>query len=143
MKGRTQLGSRSGFTMIEIMLVVIIIGVLAAMVVPNFAGRTQQARTARAVSDIANIATSIDLYELDHGKYPESLDELVSKEPPSGTGIDPNAWNGPYLKKGLPKDPWNRQYEYNKDSQHNQEYDLFSLGADGAPGNDDVTNWNE
>ena len=135
-------GIRSGFTLIEIMLVVIIIGVLAAMVVPRFAGRTEQAKKARAASDIAAIGLGLDLYELDLGQYPASLTELVAKEAPAGLSQEGREkWNGPYLKKGLPKDPWGRDYQYNKESQHNQDYDLFSLGSDGQPGNDDVANW--
>ena len=129
-----------GFTLIEIMLVVIIIGVLAAMVVPRLVGRTEQAKTARAKSDISAIGLALDLYELDIGRYPESLEELVAKDAPSSVG-EGIKWNGPYLKKGLPKDPWGRAYEYQRQSQHNQDYDLSSLGADGKPGSDDVSNW--
>ena len=131
-----------GFTLVELMLVVVIIGVLAAMVVPRLAGRTEQAKTARAKSDIAAIGVALDLYELDAGQYPEGLDELVSREAPAHLSEDARAkWNGPYLKKGLPKDPWGRPYDYKRESQHAQDYDLSSLGADGQPGHDDVTNW--
>ncbi len=134
------LKSGRGFTLIEIMLVVIIIGVLAAMVVPRLVGRTEQAKMARAKSDLSAIGLALDLYELDVGRYPESLDELVAKETPSNVS-EGARWNGPYLKKGLPKDPWGRSYEYQRPSQHHQDYDLSSLGSDGKPGNDDVTNW--
>ena len=136
------MNQRQGFTLVEMMLVVVIIGVLAAMVVPRFAGRTEQAKIARASSDIAAIGLGLDLYELDLGQYPASLTELVAKEAPAGMSQEGrDKWNGPYLKKGLPKDPWGRDYQYNKESQHNQDYDLFSLGPDGQPGNDDVENW--
>ena len=139
---KSKIKNSSGFTLVEIMLVVIIIGVLAAMVVPRFAGRTEQAKIARASSDIAAIGLGLDLYELDLGQYPASLTELVAKEAPAGMSQEGrDKWNGPYLKKGLPKDPWGRDYQYNKESQHNQDYDLFSLGPDGQPGNDDVENW--
>ena len=134
------LKSGRGFTLIEIMLVVIIIGVLAAMVVPRLVGRTEQAKIARAKSDLSAIGLALDLYELDIGRYPESLDELVAKDAPSGVA-EGTTWNGPYLKKGLPKDPWGRSYEYQRQSQHNQDYDISSPGADGKPGSDDVTNW--
>ena len=131
-----------GFTLIEIMLVVIIIGVLAAMVVPRFAGRTEQAKIARAKSDLAAIGMALDLYELDMGHYPESLEALVATEAPSDAGEDAKTqWHGPYLKKGLPKDPWTHAYVYERQSQHQQDYDLSSLGKDGQPGKDDVTNW--
>ncbi len=134
---------RRGFTLIEIMLVVIIIGVLAAMVVPRFAGRTEQAKMARARSDVASIGLALDLYELDMGKYPAALVDLTAKDAPSGltTQEEKAQWNGPYLKKGLPKDPWGREYQFASQSQHNQDYDLYSLGPDGQPGNDDITNW--
>ena len=134
--------SQAGFTLVELMLVVVIIGVLAAMVVPRLAGRTEMAKIARAKSDIAAVGLALDLYELDVGHYPNSLDELTAREAPSSLSQEVRAkWNGPYLKKGLPHDPWGRPYDYKKESQHNQDYDLSSLGPDGQPGNDDVTNW--
>ena len=131
-----------GFTLVELMLVVIIIGVLAAMVVPRLTGRSEQAKIARTKADIASIGLGLDLYELDAGRYPDRLDLLVSREPPADLSEQARAkWNGPYLKKGLPSDPWGRAYLYKKDSEHHQDYDLSSLGPDGQPGNDDITNW--
>lgn len=125
-----------GFTLIELMLVVIIIGVLVAMVMPRLAGRSQEARIAAARADIfSNISTALGLYELDNGKYPESLDGLLKK---SNTGA------GPYLKR-KPIDPWKRQYKYKSPGVKNpDDYDLYSLGPDGQEGtSDDITNWEQ
>ena len=129
--------SNKAFTLVELMLVVVILGILVAMVVPRLAGRSEQARKAAAKTDIeANISLALDMYELDNGAYPESLDVLISK--PSS---ESERWNGPYLKKN-PIDPWGREYMYKSPGTHNKDYDLYSLGADGTEGGgDDVTNW--
>jgi general secretion pathway protein G len=129
---------RTGFTLIELMLVVIIIGALVAMVMPRFAGRGEQARIAAARADIqANIATALKLYELDNGCFPntnEGLSALISR-PASA----PN-WNGPYLEK-RPVDPWGRDYKYKSPGERRHDYDLYSLGKDGIENADDVINW--
>jgi len=121
------------------MLVVIIIGALVAMVMPRLAGRSEQAREAAAKADItANIATALKLYELDTGSFPSGdtgLNALLSK---SGST---NGWNGPYLEK-KPLDPWGREYVYKSPGTHRpHDYDLSSLGKDGQPSTDDITNW--
>ena len=139
-------GRRDGFTMIEMMLVVIIIGVLVAMVVPRLAGRSEQARIAAARADIdANVAVALDLYELDNGRYPTSeqgLEALLEK--PSIPPVPPN-WSGPYLKKRLPNDPWGEPYVYRSPGMNNTyDYDLFSKGPDRVEGSsDDIANWSE
>ena len=130
--------------MIEIMLVVIIIGILAAMVIPNLAGRGEQARIAAAKADIeSNLSAALDLYEIDNGRYPttaQGLDALL-KEPTASPA--PKNWNGPYLKKKKqPLDPWGKDYIYVAPGVHNKEdYDLSSSGADGVESKDDIINW--
>ncbi|MBU1061865.1 MAG: type II secretion system major pseudopilin GspG [Candidatus Omnitrophica bacterium] len=127
-----------GFTLIELMLVVIIIGALVAMVMPRLTGRSEQARIAACKADIqANIATGLKLYELDNGGFPstgEGLNALLTKSSSASN------WNGPYLER-KPFDPWGREYKYRSPGEHRQDYDLYSLGKDGIEGTDDVTNW--
>lgn len=127
-----------GFTLIEILLVVIIIGILVSLVAPRLAGRSEEARIQAAKSDISGgIALALDLYEVDNGSYPRSLEGLVTK---SG---DASNWKGPYLKKGLPKDPWGNPYVYRMPGQQNTgSFDLYSSGPDKQEGTeDDVNNW--
>ena len=137
---KRMLGNSSGFTLIELMLVVIIIGALVAMVMPRLAGRSEQAKVGAAQADIsANIATALKLYELDNGRYPTEEDgglEALNTRPASA-----NNWKGPYLEK-RPLDPWARPYKYKSPGTHRTyDYDLYSLGRDGQEGNDDVKNW--
>jgi len=131
---------KKAFTLIELMLVVIIIGVLSAMVVPRLAGRSEQARAQAAKTDInSSIPLALDLYEMDMGHYPESLDYLRTRP-----AADADNWHGPYLKK-KPIDPWGKPYIYKAPGDHNQDgYDLFSSGRDGQAGTaDDIVNWGE
>jgi general secretion pathway protein G len=112
----------SGFTLIEIMLVVIIIGILAGMVVPSFVGRSREARIKAAQGDIATLGTQLNLFELDKGKYPNSLSELVSGD---RKYIDAT---------GVPKDPWGNEYVYKPAGDG---YTLKSCGPDGVEGTED------
>ncbi|MGN6519870.1 MAG: type II secretion system major pseudopilin GspG [Dokdonella sp.] len=132
-----------GFTLIEILVVVVILGILAAIVVPRVMERPGEARVTRARQDIQGIVTALSMYKLDNFAYPSSeqgLDALVAK--PSGQPEAPN-WKGPYLDRA-PKDPWGQPYQYVQPGQHGS-VDVYSLGADGKPGGDgeaaDVGNW--
>ncbi len=127
---------RKTFSLIELMLVVIIIGVLASLVVPQLAGRAERARRVAAKADIeANIPSALDLYEMDMGEYPQKIEDLLEG------GSTSESWNGPYLKR-VPKDPWGEPYHYKYPGEHNRYYDLFSSGRDEISGNDDdINNW--
>ena len=131
----------SGFTLIELLLVLVILASLAAIVVPKFARRTEQANETSAKTQIASFETALDTFEIDIGRYPtniEGLDALVQK--PSGV----DKWKQPYLSRPqIPKDPWGNEYVYRQPGQHNEYgYDLYSMGPDGQEGGgDDITNW--
>lgn len=132
---------KKGFTLIEIMLVVIIIGALAAMVIPRFTGRSDQAKVSAAKADIeAHLATALKLYELDNGNFPttsQGLDALLTKPV---TNPIPANWNGPYIEK-KPLDPWGRPYDYVCPGDHRPDYDLYSKGKDVNKEADDIANW--
>ena len=134
--------NRKGFTLLELMLVVIIIGFLVAMVLPRLTGRSEQARIQVAKADInSNIAMALKLCEMDIGHFPtteQGLDTLLSKVSPVP---GPSKWNGPYLER-KPIDPWGRFYQYKCPGTH-KDYVLYSLGADGIESADDITNWQD
>lgn len=138
-KRRARRKSQGGFTLVELLLVLVILGILAALVVPKFSGRTEQARLAAAQTNIATLGTLLDAFEVDTGSYPRGGDGLqqLLVQPPDVTG-----WRGPYLKTDLPLDPWNHPYIYEYPGRNNPSgYDLYSAGPDGQPGTaDDVVN---
>jgi general secretion pathway protein G len=133
-----------GFTLIEIMVVVIILGILAAIVAPNVLGRVDQAQITRVQSDLRGIENALKFYRLDNFAYPTSeqgLEALVSRP------ADPNIRNwkpGGYLERGIPKDPWGNPYLYLNPGNHG-EIDVYTLGRDGRPGGEDldadIGNW--
>jgi general secretion pathway protein G len=137
--------SAHGFTLIEIMVVVVIIGLLAALVVPNLMGRVGQASVTKAKADVQAIETALTMYKLDNFSYPNTgggLQALVQK-PADDTA--PNWKSGGYLKR-VPKDPWGNDYQYTFPGSHGGDFDLYSFGADKQPGgegeNADIGNWN-
>lgn len=134
--------ARSGFTLVELLLVLVILGTLAAIVVPKFAGRTEQARITAAQTQIANFGVVLDAFEVDNGFYPKGkngLQDLIQQPK------DALNWRGPYLKQEIPKDPWGNDYIYECPGKRNEgSYDLMSMGPDGrAGGDDDITNWQQ
>lgn len=144
MTTRLQRRIQGGFTLIEIMVVVVILGILAALVVPQVMSRPDQAKVTVAKGDIKAIAAALDMYKLDNFAYPstqQGLDALVKK--PSGNP-QPKNWNRDGYLKRLPKDPWGNDYQYLSPGTQGQ-FDLYSFGADGKPGgsdlNADIGNW--
>jgi general secretion pathway protein G len=131
--------ARSAFTLIELLLVMVILVVLAAVVVPRFTGRTEQARITAAKTDVSMLDGAIETFEVDNGRYPsneEGIGALVAA--PSGL----QNWKGPYIKRGVPNDPWGNPYVYKSPGTHNPNgFDLYSMGPDGREGNDDIGNW--
>ena len=134
-----------GFTLIEIMVVVVILGVLAAIVVPRIMDKPDEARAAKAKQDIRALESAIELYKLDNFNYPstqQGLDALTTK--PAGEPQPKNYKQGGYIKQ-LPKDPWGNPYQYLSPGTHG-DVDIFTFGADNQPGGtgtaSDIGNWN-
>jgi general secretion pathway protein G len=126
-----------GFTLVEMLLVVTIIGILAALVIPKIAGTSERARVTAAESDIkGGIKTALDRYEVENGSYPKSLQDLITRP------NDSKNWTGPYLD-AIPQDPWQHTYVYVYPGRNNTTgYDLYSMGPDGQDGtSDDIGNW--
>ncbi|HEX8520742.1 MAG TPA: type II secretion system major pseudopilin GspG [Tepidisphaeraceae bacterium] len=133
---------RNAFTLIELLLVLVILAVLAAVVVPKFSGRSEQARLTAAKADISMLDGALDLFEQDCGRYPsndEGLGALIGA--PNGV----QNWHGPYIKRNsIPMDPWGNAYVYRYPGTHNTNgVDLSSMGPDGREGNDDIDNWSK
>jgi general secretion pathway protein G len=133
-----------GFTLLEVMVVVVILGILAALVVPKIISRPDEARIIAAKQDIASLLQALKLYRLDNHRYPSSeqgLQALVVQ--PTGTPVPPNWKAGGYIER-LPRDPWGNAYQYLNPGVRG-EIDVFSLGADGAPGGEgndaDIGSW--
>jgi len=141
-----QLRSSRGFTLIEVLVVVVILAILAAIVVPRVIGRTDDAMIAKAKADVQGLGTALNLYKLDNFTYPstdQGLDALVQK--PSGSQEAANWRSGGYIDR-LPKDPWSRDYQYVSPGSHG-DFDVYSLGKDGQSGGDglasDIGNWSD
>jgi len=135
-----------GFTLIELMVVLVILGVLASLIVPRIMSRPEEARRIKARVDIQSLETALKLYSLDNGDYPTTEQGLQALVEPPATGILPKNWReGGYLEKGkVPEDPWGNDYIYLSPGSHG-DFDLVSYGADGEAGgegkNADVVSW--
>ena len=142
MKNRRKLQSsdwkQSGFTLVELLLVLVILALIAGLVLPGIIGKAEGAKVRAASSQISRISMSVETFYLDTGSSPDSLSELVN-EPSGGNG-----WNGPYIKNSILKDPWGREYQFKNPGEHG-DFDIYSFGADGQQGGDgtdrDITSW--
>ena len=132
---------QSGFTLVELLIVMVIIGLLAALVGPKMFGKVGKSKQKAAKAQITLFETALDTYRLDMGKYPTTdmgLQALRAKPE------DADKWDGPYLPKDIPRDPWGNPYEYRSPGEHG-DYDIISYGLDGSPGGEgedtDIVNW--
>ncbi len=143
---RHRFGGTLGFTLIELMVVIVILGILAGLIIPRIMGRPEEARRMKARVQIESIETTLKLYKLDNGYYPGTEQGLQALIEPPAVGQLPRAWReGGYLEKGkVPKDPWGNEYVYLCPGIHG-DYDLISYGPDGEPGGEDkdqdINNW--
>ena len=132
---------QAGFTLIELIVVVMIIGLLAGLVAPQFMKQSERAEAKTAKAQIELFGTALDTFRLDIGRYPTSQEGLAALMQKPG-GVD--RWDGPYLRKDLPPDPWGKPYIYKSPGDHGA-YDIISYGADGVAGGDgnnrDITSW--
>jgi len=133
--------NKEGFTLIELLVVMVIIGLLAALVGPRFIRQEEKAKIKAAKAQIELLGTALDTFRLDVGRYPTTQEGLEALRIKPG-GLE--RWDGPYLKKDLPLDPWGKAYAYKSPGEHGA-FDIVSYGADGAPGgeedNRDITSW--
>lgn len=120
---------QSGFSLIELIIVITIMGLLVSLVAPQMFSKVSSTQKKTAAAQMQMFSTALDTYRLDMGRYPSSLDELRSSDSPR--------WDGPYLPKSVPLDPWDNPYSYKTPGEDGNPYLLASLGADGKPGGED------
>lgn len=141
-----RINDQRGFTLIELMVVVVILGILAGLIVPRIMGRPEEARRMKARVQMESIETALKLYKLDNGNYPSTDQGLEALVQPPSVGQLPKKWReGGYLEKGkVPKDPWDNDYVYLSPGLHG-DYDITSYGADAQPGgegkDEDINSW--
>jgi general secretion pathway protein G len=128
---------QDGFTLVELLLVLVILALIGGLVLPGIIGKAEGAKVKAAHSQVSRLSMAVESYYLDTGITPESLSQLVTDSGDSG-------WNGPYVKESSLKDPWGREYEFRMPGEHG-EFDIYSLGPDGQPGgegkNADINSW--
>lgn len=130
-------GTQRGFTLVELLLVLVILALIGGLVLPGIIGKAEGAKVKAASSQIDRLSMAVESFYLDTGKTPESLEELINESGVAG-------WNGPYVKTSSLKDPWGREYVYRYPGEHG-DFDIYSYGADGSPGgedkNADINSW--
>lgn len=135
---RNRTSRQGGFTLVELLLVLVILALIGGLVLPGIIGKAEGAKFKAAASQVDRISMAVESFYLDTGSIPDSLEQLVD-EPGDADG-----WNGPYIKRSALKDPWGRDYEYRSPGEHG-DFDIISYGADGQPGgedtNSDITSW--
>jgi general secretion pathway protein G len=126
---------RAGFTLLELIVVIIVLGLLVGLVAPQIFGRLGEAKDVAARTQMGLIGTALDNYRLDNGSYPETDQGLEALRAKPASGTPAINWRGPYLRKAVPNDPWNRPYIYKSPGERNPTgYDLMTLGKDGKAG---------
>ncbi len=137
-KDRSGTNRSAGFTLVELLLVLMILALIGGLVLPGIIGKAEGAKVKAAASQVSRLAMAVESYYLDTGTTPDALQQLVED-----SGND-SGWNGPYVKPSSLKDPWGRNYEYTFPGEHG-DFDIYSLGADGQPGGDgknaDINSW--
>lgn len=127
-----------GFTLVELLLVLVILALIGSLVLPGIIGKAEGAKAKAAKSQLDRLSMAVESYYLDTGRTPESLEALIED------GGDAAGWNGPYVKKSSLQDPWGREYVYQYPGEHG-DFDIYSYGADGSPGgegtNADINSW--
>lgn len=133
--------NQQGFTLLEVMVVIVIIGLMATLVIPNIMGSKERANKQKARADINVLENALEMYRIDHNNYP-SNDKGLNALTAEGDQGDDNSISGGYIHN-LPKDPWGNNYHYANPGQH-KDVDIYSSGADGKPGtDDDIGNWSK
>lgn len=137
---RRHIMNTQGFTLVELIVVMVILGMLAALVAPKFFGKIGKGKQSAVKTQIELLGQALDTFRLDTGRYPTTGEGLGALLTDPGV----NNWDGPYLKKAVPNDPWSRPYHYESPGNHG-DYDLYSFGADGSPGGEgeskDINSW--